>query len=131
MFGGLGHGVVAESSAPSSAATSSAAEICASADRLRASLAALGDIQVLKEGTDAVQQKWTTVQDDWAQLSKEAGDRYAAQVDRVQADADAVQSAVRTTQQQSTPQTLTGVATAVGVFLQDAGALVQAVSSTC
>jgi hypothetical protein len=113
------------------AATSSAADVCASADHLRASLTALGDVQVLKEGTDAVKQAWTTVQDDWAQLSKDAGEQYAEQVDRVQADADAVQSAVESTQDGASAQTLAGVAASVGVFLQDAGALVEEVSSTC
>ena len=114
-----------------SAATSSSADVCGSADDLRASMSALGDVQVVQEGTDAVQQAWTTVQDDWAQLSDDAGDRYADQVDRVEADAGAVQSAVETTQEEATAQTLAAVAGAVGVFLRDAGALVDEVSSTC
>jgi len=113
------------------AATSSAADVCASADDLRDSLAALGDVQVVQEGTDAVQQAWATVQDDWAQLAEDAGDQYADQVDSVEADAGAVQSALETTQEEATPQTLAGVAGAVGVFLQDAGALVDEVGSTC
>jgi hypothetical protein len=71
------------------------------------------------------------VQDDWAQLSKDAGARYADQVDRVQADADAVQSAVETAQAGASAQTLAGVAASVGVFLQDADALIKEVSSTC
>jgi hypothetical protein len=113
------------------AATSSAADGCESADDLRASLTALGDVQVVQEGTDAVQEAWTTVQDDWAQLAKVAGEEYADQVDRVEADAGAVQSAVETTQEESTAETLAAVAGAVGLFLQDANALVDEVSSRC
>jgi hypothetical protein len=115
----------------SAAATSSAADVCASADAFRTSLAELGNVQVVQEGTDAVQQAWTTVQDDWAQLSENAGDQYAEQVDRVESDAGAVQSAIDTTQEESSAATLAAVAGAVGVFLQDAGALVEEVTSTC
>ena len=114
-----------------SAATSSTADVCGSADDLRASLTALGDVQVVQEGTDAVQQAWTTVQDDWAQLAEDAGDRYADQVDQVEAEAGAVQSAVETTQEESSAETVAAVAAAVGVFLQDAGELVDEVSSAC
>ena len=115
----------------SAAATSSAADVCASADALRASLTTLADVQVVEQGTDAVQQAWTPVQDDWAQLAEDAGDQYADQVDRVEADAGAVQSAVETTQEESTAETLAAVAGAVGLFLQDANALVDEVSSRC
>jgi hypothetical protein len=113
------------------AATSSAADVCESADDLRASLTALGDVQVAQEGTDAVQEAWTTVQDDWAQLAKVAGDEYADQVDRVEADGGAVQSALETTQADPSAEALREVAAAVRVFLQDAGALADEVKSTC
>jgi hypothetical protein len=86
---------------------------------------------VAQEGTDAVKVAWTTVEDDWAQLADDAGSRYADQVDGVQADADAVTSAVDTAGADPSAQTLGAAATAVGAFLQDAGALVDEVSSTC
>ena len=113
------------------AASSSAADVCASAEAFRTSLAALGNVQVVQEGTDAVQQEWTTVQDDWTQLRDAAGDQYADQVDRVESDAGAVQSAIDTTQEESSAGTLAAVAGAVGVFLKDAGALVEEVTSSC
>jgi hypothetical protein len=113
------------------AATSSAADVCESADDLRASLTALGDVQVVQEGTDAVQEAWTTVQDDWAQLAKVAGDEYADQVDRVEADGGALQSAIETTQEDPSAEALRQVAAAVQVFVQDAGALTDEVKSTC
>jgi len=107
------------------------ADVCTSADDLRTSLTALEDVQVVAEGTDAVQDAWTTVQDDWSQLADDARDEYADQVDGVEAAAGAVQSAIETTQEEATAQTLAEVATAVGLFLQDAEALVDEVASTC
>ena len=115
----------------SSSSTSSTPDVCASADALRSSLAALGDVQVVQQGTDAVQKAWTTVQHDWSQLAAAAGDRYSDQVDKVEADAGAVQSAVESTQEEATPQTLAAVATSIGAFLQEAGALVSEVRSSC
>jgi hypothetical protein len=115
----------------SAAATSSAADVCASADALRASLTTLADVQVVEQGTDAVQQAWTPVQDDWAQLAEDAGDQYADQVDRVEADGGAVQSAIETTQEDPSAEALRQVAAAVRVFLQDASALADEVKSTC
>lgn len=114
-----------------SSSTSSTPDVCASAAALRSSLAALGDVQVIQEGTDAVQKEWTTVQHDWQQLAAAAGDQYADQVDKVEADAGAVQSAVESTQEEATPQTLAVVATSIGAFLREAGALVDEVSSSC
>ncbi len=70
-------------------------------------------------------------QDDWAQLADDARGQYAEQVDGVQADADAVQAAVDTAQADPSAQTLGNAAAAVAVFLQDAGALVDEVRSTC
>jgi hypothetical protein len=88
-------------------------------------------VQVVQEGTDAVQEEWTTVQDDWAQLAKVAGDEYADQVDRVEADGGALQSAIETTQEDPSGEALRQVAAAVRVFVQDAGALADEVKSTC
>jgi hypothetical protein len=115
----------------SSAATSSAADPCASADALRGSLTALGDVQVVEDGTEALQEAWTTVQDDWAALRDDAGDRYADQVDGVEAAADDVRSALDSAQDDASAQTLADVAASVGVFLQQADDLVTEVGSTC
>ena len=119
------------SAATTSAATSSAADACASADALRTSLTALGDVQVVQQGTDALADAWSTVQDAWAQLADDAKAQYSDEVDDVQADADAVESALDSAQNDPTAQTLGAAAAAVGVFLQDAGALTDKVESTC
>jgi hypothetical protein len=115
---------------PTAAASSSKA-LCADAEALRGSLAALGDVQVAKEGTDALQAAWTTVRDDWAQLADDARTRYADEVDHVQASADVVKPAVDTVMKNPSAQALGNVTSAVGVFVQDAGTLVDEVGSTC
>jgi hypothetical protein len=72
------------------AATSSRPAVCGSADELRTSLSALQDVKVVEDGTDALNEAWTTVRSDWAQLADDARGQYAEQVDGVQADADTV-----------------------------------------
>jgi hypothetical protein len=88
-------------------------------------------VQVAQEGTDALQTAWTTVRDDWAQVADDARTRYADEVDGVQAAADVVKSAIDTAMKDPSAQALGNVTSAVGVFVQDAGALVDEVGSTC
>jgi hypothetical protein len=116
---------------PSAAGTSAASDICGSAEDLRGSLSALGDVQVTQEGTSALENAWTTVQDDWAQLADDARERYAGQVGSVQTAADAVQAAMDTALADPSAQALRGAAAAIGVFVQEAGALTDEVGSTC
>jgi hypothetical protein len=120
-----------ESTAATAAAASSSSDVCASADAFRGSLSSLADVRVVQDGTNALDEVWRTVQGDWAQLADDARGRYSDQVDGVQADADAVRSAVDTAQGDQSAQTLGAVAAAVGVFVRQAGALVDEVSSTC
>jgi hypothetical protein len=119
------------SSSGTAAATSSGPDVCASADDLRTSLSALQDVKVVEDGTDALDEAWTTVRSDWAQLADDARGQYAEQVDGVQADADTVQAAVDQARAAPSAQTLGSAASAVALFLQDAGALVDQVRSTC
>jgi hypothetical protein len=124
---GCSSGSDAETAAP----TSSGAAVCASADDLRGSLADLGDVQVVQQGTDAMDQAWTTVQDDWAKFADDARAQHADQVDGVQADVDAVQAAVDTARADPNAGTLGTLASEVRTLLQDAGALVDEVGATC
>jgi hypothetical protein len=110
---------------------SSTPDVCASADALRGSLTALGEVQIAQEGTDALATAWTAVKEDWAQLADDARAQYADQVDGVQAAADAVQSALDSARNTPSAQTLGDTAAAVGVFRQDAAALAEEVRSTC
>lgn len=119
------------STATSSTAASSTGDLCASADAMRSSLTALGDVQVVQNGVDALSDAWTTAQGAWAQLADDAKAQYSDEVDSVQTDADAVQSALDAAQNDPNAQTLGDAATAVAAFLQDAGALTDEVESTC
>src|SRR3712207_7043027 len=53
------------------AATATGANVCDSADDLRTSLAALREVREVQEGTGALEEAWSTVQDDWAQFRSE------------------------------------------------------------
>ena len=117
--------------AASSAAGSSGTDVCESAGDLRTSLASLGDVQVVQEGTGALEVAWTTVQDDWVRFADAARAEYSDQVDSVQAEADAVGQAVDAAQATPSAGTLGTAATAVGVFLRSAGDLVDEVGSNC
>ncbi|MGY1707456.1 hypothetical protein ACI79C_23075 [Geodermatophilus sp. SYSU D00697] len=122
------------SGAPGTAAAGAAASgaaVCQAADRLRSSLTALGDVQVLQQGTDAVRQAFTSVEDALGQLRQEAGTAYAGQVDQVQSDAAQVRTTLDAAQQDASARTLGDVASAVGVLLADARALLDDVGSTC
>ena len=113
------------------AATATGANVCDSADDLRTSLAALREVQVVQEGTGALELAWSTVQDDWARFADAARAEYRAEVDSVQVNADAVGDAVDAAQGSPSADTLGMAATAVGAFLQAAEALVDEASSTC
>jgi hypothetical protein len=130
----VGAGLAACSSDPgteSSAATPSTADVCTSVDALRGSLTALGQVRVVQDGTAALADAWTTVTEAWTRLSDDASAEYADEVAGVQAAADTVQSALDSAQAEPSAQALGDAAAAVGVFLQDAGALADEVESTC
>ena len=107
------------------------AAVCTAADAVRSSLTELGDVQVVEDGVDALASAWTAVEDAWAQLADDARAEYGDQVDGVQAAADGVESALDSAQDNPSAATLGTAAAAVGVFRQDAGALVDEVRSTC
>jgi hypothetical protein len=115
----------------STAATSTTAAVCASADAFRSSLSSLADVQVVQEGTDSLKTAWTQVQDDWAQFADDARSGHSDDVDSVQADADAARDAVEAAVADASTQTLAAAGTALTAFVQNAGALVDEVRSTC
>jgi hypothetical protein len=121
----------ASSASASSASAASTADVCQSAADLRTSLAALGNVPVVQQGTDALQQAFGAVKSDVAQLAESARSRYPDQIAQVKSDTAAVQSAVDTAQGDTTAQTLGAVASAVAVLVRDAGSLVDQVSATC
>jgi hypothetical protein len=128
---GSDSGTPAASTGASSAASSGGADVCDAAGDLRTSLAALGDVPVVQEGTAALGTAWTTVQDDWGQFADAARAEYGDQVDGVQAQADAVGQALDAAQADPSAGTLATTATAVSAFVQSAGGLVDEAGSGC
>ncbi|MGK5113951.1 MULTISPECIES: hypothetical protein [unclassified Geodermatophilus] len=120
-----------DSESGTSAATATTPSVCDSADDLRTSLAQLRDVQVVQEGTGALEEAWATVQDAWDQFADAARTEYSDDVDRVQASADGVQDALDEAQDTPSAATLSTAATATGLFLQDADALVDETEATC
>jgi hypothetical protein len=114
------------------AAPSSSSDVCSSADDLRGSLAALGDVEVAQAGAAAeLDQAWQAVQHDWDAFADAARAEHADAVDGVQADVDGAQAAIDSAQSDPSAATLGALASAVGTFLTDAGALVDEVGTTC
>ena len=85
----------------------------------------------MQEGTDAVRAAFGSVRDDLTQLADDAHAQFSAQSDAVRADTDAVGPALDAAQAAPSPQTLGALASAVGVLVRDATALVDDVEATC
>jgi hypothetical protein len=123
------------SSAPgsptASADMSSSAAECHAADDLRASITALGQVDIVKQGTNAVQQSFAQVESALAALAAAAKGQHGPQLQQVQADATAVQAALDQAKAGPSASTLGALATAVHTLIQDARTLLAAVGATC
>ena len=117
-------------SAAASGPTASA-PVCRAADDVRASLSDLQGIDVVQQGTAAVQQAFTQVKSDLAALSDAARGQHAEQVQQVKTDTDAVQAALDQATANPNAQTVGAVATAGRTLAQDTQALLAAVGSSC
>jgi hypothetical protein len=105
--------------------------LCSSADQLRSSLAALQQVDVVKQGTDALAQAFTPVKNDVTALADAAAGAYNQQITTVQNDSTAVRAAVDKAKANPTAQTVGAVAAAARTLVQDGKALLTAVSSSC
>jgi hypothetical protein len=119
------------STTASSAAASSGAALCDTAGDLRTSVTALQQVDVVKQGTTAVQQAFDQVKTDLSSLADAAGAQVKAKVAPVQADAAAVQVAVDAAKAAPNGQTLGALAAAVRKLVQDAQTLLTSVGSSC
>jgi TolA-binding protein len=132
--GGSGTSSASSSSSTSSSGASSSgqsAAVCGAAEDMRASLDALGKVDVSSQGVDGLQQAFSDVKTSLSELAGVAKAQYAEEVRQVQTDATAVQTAADAAKANTTAATVGAVATAVRVFAQDAQALVKAVGSSC
>jgi hypothetical protein len=121
----------ASSPATSASGPSADPALCASADDLRNSIAAIADVQVVTNGTSAVKEALQAVRTDVNEVAQHARGQYRDQVDTVQADLAAVDTAVNTAQADSNATTLGAVATGISTLATDARALIDDVKSTC
>jgi hypothetical protein len=119
------------SSPVSPTGTTSNAAVCQAADHLRSAIDALAQIDVIKQGTSAVQQAFGQVKSGIAELASAAKDQYGPQLRQVQTASDAVQSALDQAKSSLSAQTLGALATAVHTLVQDTRTLLTAVGASC
>jgi hypothetical protein len=116
---------------PTTASSAENAALCSSADHLRGSLAALQQVDVVHQGTDALAQAFTPVKNDVAALADAAGSKYSQQITTVQNDSTAVQAAIDQAKASPTAHTVGAVAATARTLVQDGQALLAAVGSSC
>jgi ABC-type glycerol-3-phosphate transport system substrate-binding protein len=119
------------SSGGSAAAAQSSAAVCSAAVDLRTSMTALQQVDLVKQGTQAVQQAFGQVKTDIGSLADAARSQLKPQVAKVQADRDAVQAGVDAAKAAPNAQTLGALRTAVQTLGQDVQSLISSVGSTC
>jgi hypothetical protein len=107
------------------------AGLCSSADDLRSSISDLGDVQVVEDGTEEVRQTVSEVGDDVARLADEARDEFSDQVSAVEAAVGDLGSALDSLGSAPSAAALGEVRTAVRTLVEDAGVLLDDVSSSC
>jgi hypothetical protein len=110
---------------------SSGSDVCGSADALRTSVGDLEDVQIAQDGTAALQQAFSKVGDDVDRLVNDAHDQYSGQVADVQSAMGELGTALDSLGSAPTAATLGAAGAAARTLVQDAGALVDAVSSSC
>jgi len=115
----------------STAAASSGQALCDTAGDLRTSVTALQQVDVVQQGTDAVQQAFGQVSTDISTLADAARAQFKPQVVQVQADRDAVQAALAAAKAAPNVQTLGALRVAVQQLGRDVQTLLSAVGSTC
>jgi hypothetical protein len=117
--------------ATSAGGTSPDSDVCAAADEVRASVDALGQVQVVQQGTDALRGALDQVREDVERLAEDAREEFGPQVDRVETSLDTVQDALETASADPSPGALGAAATAVGALVRDTEELLDEVSTTC
>jgi hypothetical protein len=119
------------SARPTTASPAQNAALCSSAAHLRASLAALQQVDVVHQGTSALVQAITPVKNDVAALADAARNQYSQQITTLQNDSKAVQAAVEQAKASPTAHTVGAVATAARTLVKDGQAVLASVGSSC
>ena len=121
----------ASSDATSPAAAASEADLCASADALRSSVAELRDVQVVENGTDALRQAFADVGNDVDRLADQARGEFSDQVSGVQSAAGDLGTAIDALTSAPSAVALADARSAVQTLVTETDALLADVRSSC
>jgi hypothetical protein len=111
--------------------SSSDADLCSSADALRSSIDDLGNVQVLEDGTQALRQAFSDVSDDMDRLVQHARNEFSGQVAAVTSSLGDLGTAMDSLGSPPSAASLRAVGSATRAVVEDAGVLVDDVSSSC
>lgn len=115
----------------SSAESSAPPAVCSSTEGLQASVADLEDVQVVENGTAALQDAVTSVRSALQEVVDDATSEYATQVDDLQASFDAVQTAAGAALDAPSAATLNTVKSSVSALTNDVRSFADDVATTC
>jgi hypothetical protein len=118
-------------STSSSPETTGPPALCSSTDALQASMTDLGDVQVVENGTAALQEAVASVKSDLQNVVDDATSEFGTQVDGLQAGFDAVQEATTTAADAPSADTLGAVKSSIRALADDVHMFADDVASTC
>jgi ABC-type transporter Mla subunit MlaD len=105
--------------------------VCSSTDALQASMADLRDVQVVENGTAALEDAVASVRSDLQRVVDDASSQYATQVDDLQSSFDALQAAAGAARDAPSPDTLNTVTLSVRALADDVSTFADDVASMC
>jgi phage host-nuclease inhibitor protein Gam len=108
-----------------------AARACDARDDLSSSVQALGDVDVVADGTDQLRTAFDDVVAAVDEVADASGDRLEDEVDAVQAEVDDVRTAVSSIGDQSAASAAELVTTELGELADSTSVLVEEASATC
>jgi hypothetical protein len=105
--------------------------VCSSTDALQASISDLGDVQVVQNGTAALEDAVASVRSDLKDVVDDATSQYATQADDLQASFDAVQAAAGAAVATPSAATLSAVTASITALGNEVTDFADDIASTC
>jgi hypothetical protein len=99
--------------------------------RGRASIAELGDVQVVENGTLALEDAVASVQSDLQEVADDGTSQYSAQVDGLRADFDQLQAAAGSALDMPSTASVTAVTSAASALADDVSRFEDDLATTC
>ena len=128
--GALLAGCSSDGSSASSETTGPPA-VCSSTDALQASMTDLRNVEVVENGTAALEDAVASVRSDLQDVVDDAGSEYGDEVDGLQAGFDAVEDATSAAVEAPSAETLNAVTTSIRALGDDVTGFADDVASTC